>query len=43
MVFSSLITRKDKRDLDKKVEDVNNRLKNYCSQTNIGYIENNNI
>ena len=26
-----------------KVQDVNNRLKNYCSQTNIEYIKNNNI
>ena len=43
VVFSSLITRKDKKDLDKKVQDVNNRLKNYCSQTNLDYIENNNI
>ena len=37
--FSSLITRKDKKDLDKKVQDVNNRLKNYCTETNF----NNNI
>ena len=43
VVFSSLITRKDEKDLDKKVQDVNNRLKNYCMQTNLDYIENNNI
>ena len=43
IVFSSLITRKDKKDLGKKVQDVNNRLKNFCSQTSIEYIENNNI
>ena len=43
VVFSSLITRKDKKDLDKKVQDVNNRLKNYCMQTNLDYIENNKI
>ena len=43
IAFSSLITRKDKKDLDKKVQDVNNRLTNYCSQKNIDYIENNNI
>ena len=43
IAFSSLITRKDKKDLDKKVQDVNNRLKSYCSQTNIEYIKNNNI
>ena len=35
IAFSSLITRKDKKDLDRKVQDVNNRLKNYCSQANI--------
>ena len=36
--FSSLITRKDKKDLDKKVQDVNNRLKNYCTETNFNNI-----
>ena len=25
------------------MQDVNNRLKNYCTQTNLDYIENNNI
>ena len=35
IAFSSLITRKDKKDLDRKVQDMNNRLKNYCSQANI--------
>ena len=34
---------KDKKDLDKKVQGLNNRLKNYCSQTNIECIENNNV
>ena len=43
VVFSSLITGKDKKDLDKKVLDVNNRLKKYCTQTNLNYIENENI
>ena len=43
VVFSSLITRKDKKDLDKKVQDVNNRLNNYCKQTNLDYIKNKNI
>ena len=43
VVSSSLITRKDNKELDKKVQDVNNRLKNYCMQTNLDYIENNNI
>ena len=43
VVSSSLITRKDKKDLDKKVQDTNSRLKNYCAQTNIDYIDNNNV
>ena len=43
VVSSSLITRKDNKELDKKVQDVNNRLKNYCMQINLDYIENNNI
>ena len=43
VAFSSLINRKDNKDLDKKVQDVNNRLNNYCSQTNLEYIANNNI
>ena len=43
VVFSSLIAGKDKKDLDKKVLDVNNRLKKYCTQTNLNYIENENI
>ena len=43
VAFSSLILRKDKKDLDKRVQDTNNRLKNYCAQTNIDYIDNNNI
>ena len=43
VVFSSLIMGKDKKDLDKKVLDINNRLKKYCTQTNLNYIENENI
>ena len=43
IIFLSLITRKDKRDLDKEVQDVNTRLKKYSAQMNIDYIENKNI
>lgn len=43
IVFLSLITRKDKRDLDKEVQDVNTRLKKYSAQINIDFIENKNI
>ena len=38
VVFSSLITRKDK-----KVVEVNSRLKNFCAQKNIDFIDNANI
>ena len=43
VVFSSLITRKDQKDLDKKVVEVNSRLKNFCAQKNIDFIDNMNI
>ena len=38
-----LITRKDKKNLDKNVTEANKRLKNYCRQKDIGYIDNSNI
>ena len=40
---SGLITRKDKKNLDKNVTETNKRLKNYCRQKDIGYIDNSNI
>ena len=43
VAFSSLITRKNKKDLDKKVVEVKNRLKYFCAQTNIDFIDNTNI
>ena len=43
IAFSSIITRKDRKNIDKKVLDVNSHLKNYCSQKNIDFIDNNNI
>ena len=43
VVFSSLITRKDQKDLGKKVVEVNSRLKNFCAQKNIDFIDNTNI
>ena len=36
--FSSIVTRKDKKDISKTVQDINSRLKNYCSQKNIDFI-----
>ena len=43
VVFSGLITRKDQKDLGKKVVEVNSRLKNFCAQKNIDFIDNTNI
>ena len=43
IAFSGLITRKDKKNLDKNVTETNKRLKNYCRQKDIGYIGNSNI
>ena len=42
-MFSGLITRKDKKNLDKSVTETNKRLKNYCRQKGIYYIDNSNI
>ena len=43
VAFSSIVTRKDKKDISKTVQDTNSRLKNYCSQKNIDFIQNSNI
>ena len=43
IAFSGLITRKDKKNLDKNVTETNKRLKNYCRQKDIGYLDNSNI
>ena len=43
IAFSSIATRKDRKNIDKKVLEVNSHLKNYCSQKNIDFIDNNNI
>ena len=40
IAFSSIITRKDRKNIDKKVSEVNSYLKNYCSQKNIDFIDN---
>ena len=39
LVFSSLIVLKDKKNIDKEVLDTNARLKNFCNQKNIDYID----
>ena len=38
--FSSIIVRKDKKNLEKNIIETNARLKNYCSQKGLGYIGN---
>ena len=34
---------KDKKDISKKVGETNQRLKNYCKQKNIDFVDNSNI
>ena len=43
IAFSSIINKKDQKDIDKKVVKTNQKLKNYCRQKDINYIENRNI
>ena len=43
LVFSSFILRKDKKDISKKVGETNQRLKDYCKQKNIDFVDNSNI
>ena len=37
LVFSSILIRKDKKGISKKVTDINSRLKNYCQQKHPSY------
>ena len=41
--FSSIIFRKDRQDIEKQRSDVNTRLKNFCKQKNISFIDNSNL
>ena len=43
LVFSSIIARKDKKNLEKNIIGTNVCLKNYCLKKGLGYIENNGI
>ena len=43
ILFSSIIIRKDRKNNDKKVSQVNSYLKNYCNQKNIDFIDNGNL
>ena len=43
IVFLSIIFRKDRRVIEKQRIDVNTRLKNFCKQKNLSFIDNNNL
>ena len=43
IVFLSIIIRKDRKYIDKKLSQVNSYLKNYCNQKNIDFIDNGNL
>ena len=43
LTFSSIIFRKDKKNLEKTRADTNSRLKNFCRQKKINLISNDNI
>ena len=43
LAFSSIIVRKGKKNIEKSITDTNARLKNFCVQKNIGFINNSNI
>ena len=42
IVFSSIIIQQDRKNIDKKVSQVNSFLRNYCNQKNIDFIGNGN-
>ena len=43
IAFSGLISRKDRKNLDKNVTETNKRLRNYCRQKDIDFTDNSNI
>ena len=43
LAFSSMIFRKDKKNIDKEVLDTNAGLRDFCNRKNIDYIDNTNI
>ena len=43
VAFWSIVTRKDKKDISKTVQDTNSRLKSYSNQKNIDFIQNSNV
>lgn len=44
LTFSSILIRKDKKDItENMIQEVNSRLKNYCKENDLGFINNENI
>ena len=43
IALSSVITRKDRKQIEKKVSDINNNLKDLCKENLIDFIDNENI
>ena len=43
IVFSRIITRKDRKNINKKVSQVKSNLKNYCNPKNVDFIDNGNL
>ena len=43
LAFSIVIVRKDKVNLERGRKDINSRMKNFCQQKGIGYIDNSNF
>ena len=43
LVFSSVILRKGKKDISKKIGEINQRFKHYCKQKNTDFVDNSNI
>ena len=43
MICSGLLTRTDRKNLDRNITETNKRLRSYCCQKDIDYIDNSNI
>ena len=43
LTFSSIIIRKDCKDIIAELNDLNSRLKDYCQKNNLGFIDNSNL
>ena len=43
LAFSSILLRKDKKEISKNMIDINSRLKNYCQQKHLDFTDNSKI